>query len=150
MQALLDQGADFNIPNVNGQTPVFAAAYFGQLGTLKLLVEARASLTAAPISGDGEGQTVLQIAEEKAARGKAGYAEVVMCLKQALAQGTHPPPPPSLSVGQAPPQMMYMHAYATCRCSPHCPPSGPLYGATAHPGLSVHLRLHYSLHAMFN
>ena len=83
MHLLLQAGANVNVANVNGQTPLMAAARNGHIGAVRLLLEAGADVNAA----NAKGQTALMGAAQ------SGHIEAVRLLLDADASTAGALPP---------------------------------------------------------
>ena len=95
VEALLRLGADPNATNSRGATALTMAALNGQAECARLLLEAGADATLRATGGRWEGQTALELAEERAKQGRyesdemfaarqKSYAEVVALLVERL------------------------------------------------------------------
>ena len=61
---LLEKNANVNITIKNGETPLQAAAFFGYLDIIKILINEGADINTVVTSGDNTGKTALDAAIE--------------------------------------------------------------------------------------
>ena len=80
MRALIKAGADVNVRNSNGDTPLLESCFFGKKGAIKVLLAAGADVNAK----DKHGKRPIQIAK-KWIREKEPRNEIITLLQSAKA-----------------------------------------------------------------